>query len=137
MGHDTPLAGVPAELITLSHEFLCTCAGGNIADAATDENGYTTFSGTLSAGGCVRSLQLRVDGIDVCQVAVATNSPDDFFAQPCVVGADEGAAISGIMGNPAAYTICFDLNEDGSVDATDWAIVASRYWLGACVPAEP
>src|SRR5262245_33318931 len=40
-----PLVGVPLQEINIFNSALCICPGGNVADAATDANGMTTFSG--------------------------------------------------------------------------------------------
>src|SRR5262249_45553298 len=65
-----PLVGVPLQEIVLFNSGLCICPGGNIADAATDMNGMTGFSGTLRGGGCVESLQVFADGVRLCSLAV-------------------------------------------------------------------
>lgn len=121
-----PLVGVPAESISLAANYFCVCEGGSIADAPTGEDGSTTFSGTLRAGGCVDSLLLIVDGFITATVPVRTNSPDEFFAWPCVVSADERARLGGDMSS-SHYNRCFDFNEDGLLDAVDWSILLSRY----------
>ncbi len=128
-----PVVGVPKESIALtSYPWLCVCPGGNLADAPTDTRGMTTFSGTLKVVGCTWSLDLEVEGMKIATVPVKTNSPDDFFAWPCVVSGDERARFTYgfIVGG---YSFCFDFNEDGKFDVVDWAIFMSRYdnaWCG-------
>ena len=58
-----PLVGVPAQEIVLYRSSLCLCPGGNIADAATDVNGCTTFTGTIRGGGCTPTLDLFAGGV--------------------------------------------------------------------------
>ncbi len=122
-----PVAGVPAESITLTHPELCVCPGGNIADAPTDAVGSTTFSGPLRGGGCVPNLILQVDGIDVCTVPVMTNTPDFTFGAPCYVNEDELSYFAFLISG-RHYTICQDLNEDGIIDVLDWSILVNRYY---------
>jgi len=127
-----PLPGVPKESIVLTNDDLCVCEGGSMADGPTDSFGMTTFSGTLKAGGCVLNhLMLEVDGMRIATLPIKANSPDDFFAWPCVVSGDERAKFAVLLG--ARYSICFDFNEDGILDVVDWAIFRSRYddaWCG-------
>ncbi len=128
-----PVAGVPRESIALRNLGLCACPGGTVADAPTDAFGMTTFSGTLKAGGCTLSgLDLEVERVKIATVQVRTNSPDDFYAWPCVVSGDERAKFSAIL-TVGVYNHCFDFNEDGKLDIVDWAIFMSRYddaWCG-------
>jgi hypothetical protein len=124
-----PLAGVPAQEVVLFNSGLCICPGGNIADAATDLTGKTTFTGTIKGGGCVNSLTVFADGIGICTTTVKTNSWDALPASPCFVDAGDLAALAGKLGNIPAYTICSDWNEDGFIDAGDVASFAQQ--LGA------
>jgi hypothetical protein len=128
--HGNPVAGVSAESITLTHPRLCICPGGNVADAPTDASGSTTFSGTLRAGGCAQNLILQVDGVDVRTVPVMTNSPDLVHGL-CDVSADEFAWLAGHL-TGGEYSICGDFNEDGIIDALDWAILVNHYG-GSCL----
>jgi hypothetical protein len=125
-----PLVGVPFQEIVLFNSGLCICPGGNTADAATDLNGMTTFSGTIHGGGCVNSLQVFADGVGICSLAVKTNSWDALPSSPCFVDAGDLAALSARLGSSAIppvgmYSICFDWNEDGFIDAGDVASFAS------------
>jgi len=132
-GH--PLVGVPAEFVVLFNSELCICLGGNIADAPTDVNGMTTFSGTIRGGGCVNALRLWVDGFLVCTLAVKTNSWDALPASPCFVDAGDVAALSTRLGSHDGdpnYSICSDFNEDTRIDAGDLASFADQ--LGAECP---
>jgi hypothetical protein len=111
---------------------LCICPGGNIADAATDINGHTTFTGTIRGGGCVENLQVYADGVGIgSALLVKTNSPDLVPASPCAVDASDLASLASKLGIPLQYNICFDYNESGppTIDASDLAFFASL--LGA------
>jgi len=127
-----PLVGVPAQEVVIFNSALCICPGGNIADAATDANGSTTFSGTIRGGGCVESLSIFADGVGICtRNDLKTNSPDHVPASPCFVDAGDLAGLAAVLGSIPGYTICKDYNESGppTVDASDLAFFASL--LGA------
>jgi len=134
-----PLAGVPAQEVVLFNSGLCICPGGNIADAATDLNGRTQFSGTIRGGGCVSSLTAFADGIAIPRkfgslAALQTNSWDALPASPCFVDAGDLSALAARLGSSAippvgAYSICSDWNEDGFIDAGDVSSFAQQ--LGA------
>lgn len=127
-----PLVGVPRQEIVLYHPALCICPGGNIADAATDINGCTSFSGTIAGGGCIPSgsgLDVFADGVWLCELPVKVNSADAVPASPCFVDASDIAALATVLGKQvgqAGYTICRDLNESGRIDAGDVAYLASQ-----------
>jgi len=123
------LVGVPAAEVVLFNSNLCICPGGNIADAATDVNGRTTFSGTIRGGGCVTSLQVFADGVAICNTTIKTNSWDALPSSPCFVDAGDLAALATKLGLPMQYSICSDWNEDGFIDAGDVASFAQQ--LGA------
>ncbi len=124
-----PLAGVPAQEVVLFNSGLCICPGGNIADAATDLNGRTTFSGSIRGGGCANSLTVFADGITICTTTVKTNSWDALPASPCFVDSSDLPPLAQKLGVPILYTICSDWNEDGFIDAAEIASFAAQ--LGA------
>ena len=126
-----PVVGVPAGSITLTSRFICSCPGGNIADGPTDELGRTTFSGTLRAGGCVSNLVLLVDGVEICPVPVQTNSPNVATSHPCFVTTAEMILLAGQVAT-GGYYACFDFNEDGRLDITDFAMMTSLYLFANC-----
>jgi hypothetical protein len=123
-----PLVGVPAQEVVIFNSALCICPGGNIADAATDANGMTTFSATIRGGGCVESLTIFADGVQLCNTPLKTNSWD-WIHSPCFVDAGDLAALSArlrsAVGQPN-YNICFDWTEDGFIDSSDVASFASH-----------
>jgi hypothetical protein len=127
-----PLVGVPRQEVVIYNSGLCICPGGNVADAATDVNGMTTFSGTIRGGGCVENLTIFADGVAICTIAVKTNSPDHVPASPCAVDASDLGALASRLGNAAQYNICFDYNESGppTIDASDLAFFASLLGAG-------
>jgi hypothetical protein len=124
-----PLVGVPPQEVVVYNAALCLCPGGNIADAATDASGHTTFTGFIRGGGCVENLTVYADGVIIGgnPITVKTNSPDAPPASPCAVDASDLAALATKLGNPAQYNICFDYNESGppTIDAGDLAFFAS------------
>src|SRR5262249_31850741 len=89
-----PLVGVPYQAFTLYNPNLCICPGGSVADHATDENGETTFTGTISGGGCANSLTLFCCGLYLCTLPIKTNSWDALPASPCFVDAGDVAAFA-------------------------------------------
>lgn len=123
-----PLVGVPAQEVVIFDPQLCICPGGNIADAATDINGHTSFSGTIRAGGCAPYLDIYADGVLIGRTPVRTNSPDAVPASPCMVDASDLSALLAARGavvGTSNYTICLDFNEDGYIDASDISYFAS------------
>jgi hypothetical protein len=120
-----PLAGVPAEEIVLWSAGLCSGTPMH-ADSPTDSNGWTEFSGTIAAGGCASSLTLYVEGVAAAApIPIRINSPDTGSASACLVAQSDLAAFAAHLGNPALYSICFDYNESGVIDASDFAFFAA------------
>lgn len=136
----TPLQGISGNEIVLFNSALCICPGGNGADAATDVNGCTTFSGTIAGGGCASTLDVYADGIFICNIPVGVNSTDAGFATPCATDAGDIGALSANLGTSTAnpgpippsttpYSICQDFTENGAIDAGEIGFLASQ--LGA------
>jgi len=124
----TPVAGVAAQEIVMFSPSLCICPLGNIADAPTDQQGRTTFTGTLRAGGCADNVSFYEDGVWFATLPLKFNSADAVPASPCAVDAGDLSAIAAKLGSEvgeAPYSICLDLNEDGYIDASDISSVAS------------
>jgi hypothetical protein len=122
-GFRTP-AGIPAEEIVLFDNRLCFCRPMTAA-RPTDANGETEFTGTLAAGGCADDLTLWVDGVAVARVPIRINSPDAPGASPCAVDASDLSALGERMGRPDRYSICFDYDESGGVNAGDLSYFAA------------
>ena len=80
--NNAPVVGYPKEQIRVESVLageLVFCTDGNIADAETDANGLTTFSGTFSGGGCTQGgLQVVVGGVPLAgpPLAINVNSSD-------------------------------------------------------------
>src|SRR5262245_514598 len=130
-----PETAIPREEIQLYNPGLCICPGGTLADAPTDSNGDTTFTGTIRGGGCVNSLTLYACGFQLCTVPLKTNSWDALPASPCFVDAGDVAAFTPRLGSRTGdfnYSICSDFNEDGFIDAGDLASLSAE--LGAACP---
>src|SRR5262245_3385801 len=108
----SPLVGVPRQGIVLFNSNLCICPVGNIADAATDANGATSFSGAMLSGGCVTTLSVFADGVFIATLPIKTNSPDAIPQSPCFVDAADLAAFMSVYGTENGlhpnYTICKD-----------------------------
>src|SRR5262245_5869343 len=89
-----PFGNTPRQEIILYNPNLCICPGGNIADVDTDIHGRTTFSGTISGGGCAQSLTVYMDGVPLGTLPVNINSPDTRASSPCFVDAGDVAALA-------------------------------------------
>ena len=129
-----PYVGIPASEIVLFSPDLDFCFPLNPADGPTDENGYTTFTGTIGAGGCVQSLDVYIDGIFIAQIPININSPDFSGVSALHVDASDLAQFAQRLGDEDGWDICFDFNESGppTIDASDLAFFALH--LGkACV----
>jgi hypothetical protein len=129
-----PLQGIPATEVVLYNSLLCICPGGNAADAATDVNGCTTFSGSIAGGGCAATLDVYIDGVFICTIPVGVNAGDS--TGNCATDAGDTAKLSSGLGTSVtspgpippstqAYTICLDFTEDGFIDAGDIGNLAS------------
>ena len=122
-----PLAGLPPDVILLFANSLHPAASW-FASTATDAEGWTEFHATMTGGGCAQSLDLYADGMYVTTLHIQVNSPDatpTTYDGSCAVDAGDIAALAARLGNPAAYSMCFDWNEDGAVDAGDVAALSA------------
>lgn len=106
---------------------------GVMADAATDFDGYTSFSGALSAGGhsaVGEKLQVLIVGtpVDCCDLDIRFNSPDvngDRVVDLTDVFLFSQAYLSG------AYEYAADFFADGVLDLSD-LVVFSRHVNASC-----
>jgi hypothetical protein len=140
-----PIAGILATDIWLDGcTDLCLCGGsGNInADSATSayvgEEGNTTISGDMQAGGCERpipgeGLFVIIQGAVVCEGTLCLPywvvSPDlncDLVVN--LVDLSLFAAVYVIQ--PGGYDPCYDLNCDGVINIVDFAVFAVHYTHG-------
>jgi hypothetical protein len=133
-GANAPFVGIPAEEIVLWNPSLCICPGGGFADAPTNIDGVTTFTGTIRAGGCAEYLSVFVTGVYIGDVPVKTNSFDTVSASPCAVDASDLAELASRLGSANRYTACLDYNESGppTIDASDLAALVSALGTSVC-----
>jgi hypothetical protein len=93
----------------LGERELYLCTSPITADSLTNMNGRTTFSGQLSAGGCVLA-----DGIYLaCQGVVISDPPE-----PCTPTCIDIVLVS------------VDLNDDGTVNLSDLSFMGPSYNKG-------
>jgi hypothetical protein len=111
---------------------LCGGSGSSNADAATDINGQTQFSGAIAAGGCDTGLYVVCQGIIIgCPgtcLAIDVRSPD--------LSGDLGVDLIDftIFKNsypPHAYYSCADYDCSGAINLVDFTIFA-RHWHHYC-----
>lgn len=137
-----PLGGAPAHEIVVWGPNLCICPGGNDADAATDVQGCTRFTGTIQGGGCEQQLAIFAEGVWICSLETASgrrvkvNSTDAAHrgTSPCYTDASDLATLATVLGRPANAApplgTCYDYNDVGTnIDASDLAYFAT--FLGA------
>jgi hypothetical protein len=122
-----PIYMYPPEDLWLEANGMCRCPAGSIADAPTDINGMTTFSGRLAAGGCsldgslnvlISGAPLNQDGMDIDII-----SPD--MNCDLVVNIGDFATLAGAYSG--TYSKCADLVCDGVLNVSDVAAFASHY----------
>lgn len=134
-----PLEGIPNTEVVLFNSALFICNGGNSADAATDVNGCTSFTGSIAGGGCASTLDIYIDGVFICTINVGINSTDWAGGSAGNGFCDSGdaAGLAGYLGanilgatgpppNNLPYTICADYTENGFIDSGDVAFLSSK-----------
>ncbi|UCF04396.1 MAG: hypothetical protein JSV33_10675 [bacterium] len=141
----SPVWGVPVNDYYLQAcdptQELCLCVNPIIADSITNEDGFTTISGTIAGGGCVGEMSpgiaLAVGGnfivdeplcVDIHCEPITIVSPD--LTADCQVSLSD-LAIFGFSylkdcGHPD-YNECCDYNGDCIVDLSDFAYFAMHY----------
>jgi hypothetical protein len=109
------------------------------ADSATGQNGQTTISGAMSAGGCDEGLAVIVqgvvietpDGLDILCLPYTVRSPDMNSANREGDGIvdllDLSIFATHYLSPPKPYEPCMDFNGDGSVDIIDFSMFAQHY----------
>lgn len=129
---DTPVPDVPASDLWLDFggSNVALCDGPIVADADTDENGVTTFTGTYQAGGWTEGpigVRLTVDGCeyDLGDVLLAFNSPD--IDGSLLVDSLDSAEFAMDFGS-SSYRSDFDY--DGVVSFVDAALLTEHFGLG-------
>jgi hypothetical protein len=139
-----PITRVPASDVWLvgCSDGIVLCGGSNAinADSMTNDNGVTTISGRLAAGGCDSELLVVVMGIvasvpgdpgtPMC-LPYETKSPDitgsGGFIDGVVDLIDLVAFAGGYTSPPNPYDACLDFNCDGVIDIVDFAKFAQHY----------
>lgn len=123
-----PIVYFPAEdlWIESSNGGMARCPGGSIAEANTDYDGQTRWSGSFRAGGwSTGSLQVYVNGSPVTDgaVAIRVNSPD-IDGNLSVDLADVAVFASHYFGFDH-YDYSCDYNFDGALNLSDIALLAN------------
>jgi hypothetical protein len=134
-----PLEGITGANLWLigAHDELVLCGGASSIDAdyPTDDNGQTTFTGAIKAGGCDYPLHVVVAGTvllkDDCSgpidVDIRAVSPD--IDGDLVVNLTDFSAFGAAWGG--AYNPCVDFNCDGSIGLVDFSLFA-QHWMHGC-----
>lgn len=139
-----PIAGIPAADFWVEGctggMVLCGGSGSSNADSASNDQGRTTMSGAIAAGGCDIGLNVVIQGVVVkdqltnCttnKCLVYQISSPDINGDLIVDIIDLSLFAVGYTSPPKPYNICFDFNCDGSVDIIDFSIFAQHY-LHSC-----
>jgi hypothetical protein len=134
-----PIAGILATdfwLIGCTDLCLCNGSGCIDADSATNDQGNTTMSGTMSAGGCdLVGVQVVCQGVIVggptppCNpcLSIWVTSPD----LDCTLIVDIVDFTIFAAAFVTAYDPCCDYNCDGIIDLIDFALFA-QHWQHRC-----
>ena len=132
-----PIEGILATdfwLIGCTNLCLCGGSGSSNADAATDANGETQFSGGMAAGGCDTGLMVVCQGVIIgCPptcLAIMVVSPDitcDLFVNL----ADFSLFAPHFPSPPNSYEACMDFDCDGDIDLVDFSLFA-QHWQHHC-----
>jgi hypothetical protein len=115
---------------------LCLCggSGSSNADAATDINGQTQFSGGIAAGGCDSGLYVVCQGVIIgCPancLAIDVRSPD-LSCDLIVNLVDFSLFAPNFPSPPKPYVACCDYDCNGLVNLVDFSIFAT-HWQHAC-----
>jgi hypothetical protein len=116
---------------------LCGGSGSSNADSASSDNGRTTMSGSVAAGGCDVGFIVVIQGVIVndqatnCTthkcLAFTDVTSADTNGDLIVDIIDLAAFAAGYTSPPKPYTLCFDFNCDGLVDIIDFSRFAQHY----------
>jgi hypothetical protein len=144
-----PIPGIPTTDFWIGacdpSQALCFCTAPIVADSLTGMNGRTTFSGVLSAGGCVPGggiwimCQGHVIRAKPCPnmnplcLNIVIKSPDINGAggkPDCVVNLSDlvpfGYSYNTSMGRPG-FNACCDYNDDNQCNLSDFAYFGTHY----------
>ncbi len=118
---------------------LHLCVQHIVADSLTGQNGRTTFSGRISAGGCIPEggIYLSCQGMTIMDEETCTTP---ICADVVIVGPDINAdgfvnlsdlsmfaEAYNTQEGEAAFNTCCDYNDDGSCDLGDFAYLGQHY----------
>lgn len=117
---------------------LCICVQHFVADEVTDSDGRTTFSGRISAGGCIPSggIYVACQGMTILDetctgpicLDVVIVSPD--INADCVVNLSDlsffGESYNKQLGD-AGYDTCCDFNDDDWCNLSDFSFLGQHY----------
>jgi hypothetical protein len=129
-----PIHGIPAADFWMvgCNDNLVLCGGSSSinADAASDENGHTTISGTAFAGGSDTAIYVVVQGLIIgagCDVYVgcvpiAVHSVD-VNRDLSVDSTDEALFMAAYTSPPHAYNFDLDFDNNGVIDLADLVIL--------------
>jgi len=119
-----PVSGIPAAEMWLvgSNDGLYLCGGSAAtdADAATDSEGRTTFSGALAVGGCDDALYVVIQGSILATETSQPYGPCTLITVPISVRSAD------LYPQPGAYAP----GGDGSIGLSDWSLFTSLYQNG-------
>jgi hypothetical protein len=135
-----PIPGIPASDIWLlgcgGTLNLCGGSGSINADSATNAEGMTTISGSLSAGGCeLNGLSVVVQGVvfvepcwgaDLLCLPITTVSPD-IDANNVIDLLDFSAFAGSYPSPPKTLDSCSDFDCSGTINLIDFSIFSSHY----------
>jgi hypothetical protein len=135
-----PISGVIASdfwLVGCSGLCLCAGAGSIDADSATNEEGFTTMSGVMAAGGCDLTgvygvAQGIILGCPLKCLSMHVVSPDLSCdgSVNLIDFAIFAPAFNSSSGDPE-FDPCCDYDCDGDVDLVDFSIFA-QHWQHGC-----
>lgn len=145
--HDSqgnPISDIPGQDFWLVGERngLSLCGGAYAIDAGapTDENGITTISGAMAAGGCDQAIYVVAMGLTIktpedCDVPVTldirTHSPD-VNGDRVVDSLDANALGNAWEPLGGTYDECLDFDCNGSIDAVDFSVFGN-HWQHTCL----
>ncbi len=123
---------------------LFYCVEPIVADSLTGQNGRTTFSGIIRAGGCVLT-----DGIYMAILGRIIKNPPTYATPLCLGVVIKGPDLTGASGKPdgvvnlsdlipfgttynknmggGGYNACCDFNDDDKCNLSDFAFFGQHY----------
>ncbi len=122
-----------------SGQELCLCASPIAADSLTNDNGRTTISGRMAAGGCIltggmyvacqgKTLLAKPDCLDPICLDIVIVSPD--INADCAVNLSDlsffGQSYNKQLGD-AGYDPCCDFNDDDWCNLSDFSFMGEHY----------